>query len=225
VRIRLTVGVGVLAALLGQPACRKSSRLTPPQSFHACESAACVIGALETAYQHRDLDTFATLLHPSFLFTANTDSGGLELDRAAWLRVHRRLFRPENAPPGEPPVPAEHWLTGVRIGFTPESDFEERRDLYRDPISNPNGLDPALWRVVGAHFAIEVGLDTQGQTDYVLESSADLAIADDSTKRRGESDKLLVYRWNDFGNWTWLLPWLDSAIPLDTTRITTWWEH
>ena len=87
------------------------------------------------------------------------------------VRIHRRMFRPEDTQPGEIPVPAELWLQAVNISLNPATPWQERPVFYRSD-TNPTGLDPAKWRVVDARFTTNVFFDTQSDTDFLVEGEA-----------------------------------------------------
>ena len=90
------------------------------------ESPEELIQVLAWSYHSRDLNVFASLLandpdnRAEFLFILDPAANAPE---PQWgydemIRIHQRLFEPQNTPPGQTLVPAELWLTSVNITLT-----------------------------------------------------------------------------------------------------------
>jgi hypothetical protein len=111
------------------------------------------------------------------------------------LRIHQRMFAPEETPPGEAPVPAYLRLSSISITLTPLAQFIERPDLY-----TPNGeLDPMRWKAMQADYAASILFDTVTETDYRIEGIANFVVIEDLTLPAGSDSKFSIYRWEDLG--------------------------
>ena len=166
-------------------------------------SATDLIVDLRDSYQRRDYDCFSNLFStaadsaPYFFFL--NEPQGANWDLMEELRIHRRMFRPEDPLLGETPVPQELWLVSIDIQLEPQTDWTERPDLYRSDV-NPNGLDPAHWRAADAQYHAYVFFKTQGQTDYQVNGRANFVVVEDLRKQVGQARKFLIYRWEDLGS-------------------------
>jgi len=162
-----------------------------------------LIVQLRDAYQRRDYDCFANLFSTEddgapYTFWLNEplgESWGLTEE----LRIHRRMFKPEDPLPGETPVAPDLWLASITIQLEPQTEWTERPDLYVSE-ANPTGLDPARWVVTEAQFNAYVFFETQGETDYQVNGRANFVVVEDLTKTSGTDRKFLVYRWEDLGS-------------------------
>jgi hypothetical protein len=198
----------VLGIALGLVGCREKSVscdcLCPPVTYPAITSEQALIKNLEAAYRKRDYEKFTTLFsnatlgQPAYLFLLSeaTPSGETSWGYAEEMRIHRRMFEPQNVLPGENPVPPENWLQSIDISLTLQSDFVERADLYQSP-SNPQGLDPARWRATEATYATYVFFQLAGATDYQVDGRANFVVIQDKTRANGDAWRWLIYRWED----------------------------
>jgi hypothetical protein len=168
-----------------------------------------LIAKLQEAYQLRSYDVFANLFPTAednapylFILSEPLPGGQTNWDVTEELRIHRRMFQPENPLPGETPVPQDLWLAGITITLTPLRDFSERTDLYGPPVNpnNPQGLDPAKWKATEAEYHADILFDTQTDTDYRVNGRTNFVVIEDLTKTTGDNRKFLIYRWEDLGS-------------------------
>lgn len=209
---RLGLAVSILAVVLAgcifdpksidKPPCDNCSGVKIPTNEPE------LIANLALAYQHRNYDEFANLLPTAennvqyfFFLSAPLEDGTTNWGATEELRIHRRMFNPENPLPGETPVPQELWLQSITISLTPIREFVERPDLYASQ-TNPSGLDPAKWKVTEAEYHAEILFDTQTETDYRVDGKANFIVINDLTKTAGQDRKFLIYRWEDLGTYT-----------------------
>lgn len=214
--------LGLLLAVLGLAplGCNKRQTITPPPPPILFTSEAALIKGLEAAYQRRDYEKFKLLFsnptqpipaQPSYEFflsepTPTENSWGYPEE----MRIHRRMFRPQDTLPGDNPVPTDLWLQSVDITLTKQAEFVEREDLYSSP-SNPNGLDAGRWRATEAVYATEVFFRLAGSTDYLVNGHANFVVIQDLTKTNDDQGKWLIYRWEDLAHKP------SAAKPLATT--------
>lgn len=161
-------------------------------------SEASFIQSLANAYGRRDLVGYTSLLAEGFFFVLEPFEFEPGWGRVEEVRIHERMFEPQNVPPGEPPVPSELWLTSVTISLTPQTPFVERPDLYRSP-TNPEGLDPERWRVTEATYTYSIFFELQGDTDYQANGRATFAVTADRLKFPGTPGRFALYRCEDLG--------------------------
>jgi hypothetical protein len=157
--------------------------------------------ALRFAYQTRNYERFSELLStaqdgaPYFFVNDSTGTAwGVEEE----LRIHRRMFTPENPLPGETPVPPELWLASIDIHTESRTEWAERPEFYRSE-TNPAGLDPERWRATSARYAVYLVLTTQGPTNYQLAGPVSFVVVEDLAKQAESARKYLLYRWEDHG--------------------------
>jgi len=165
-----------------------------------------LIQGLASAYRTRNYDKFVNLFPLTednaayFFFLNEAVNGVTNWDLTEELRIHRRMFKPEDPLPGEQPVPAELWLNSITITLDrTASEWGERSDLYRSD-ANPEGLDPAKWKATEAEYHADVFFETQGETDYRVNGRANFVVIEDLTKPSGTDRKFLIYRWEDLGD-------------------------
>ena len=161
------------------------------------------IKVLEGAYRTRNYDTFASLLSAEtgaeYLFILEPNSpGDHQWGRTEELRIQQRMFRPEDIQPGDPPLNPDLWLVSIDISLTPQQGFTEARTFYRSD-SNPEGLDPAVWKAMEAVYNTDVLFDLQGQTDFQVTGRASFVVIENLAKNIGDAVKFLIYRWEDLG--------------------------
>ena len=162
-----------------------------------------LIGQLRDAYQTRNYDWFSNLFSTAadsapYFFFLNEPQGD-NWDLTEELRIHRRMFKPEDPLPGEFPVPEDLWLVSIDIQLEPQTEWTERADLYSSDV-NPNGLDPAHWRATEAQYHAYVFFKTKGETDYQVNGLANFVVVEDLRKQAGQARKFLIYRWEDLGS-------------------------
>lgn len=172
-----------------------------------CADTRSVAERLTDAYVHRDYPAFAALLHPDYRFVYDApdpETGATGHGRIEELRLHQRLFLPQNTPPGDPPWPPSLWATSITVVLSLlQAEFVERHDLYRSP-DNPGGLDRERWLVLEAQHASNFFVETQGETDYQVNGRDNLVVARDLAAAACEP-QLFLYRWEDLsGGSTWL---------------------
>ena len=175
------------------------------------------IEELENAYGRMDLDLYQSLFpedaEAPFLFIVNEPDWGepTNWDLDEELRIHRRMFEPENAVAGEDPVPSDLHLKAIIITLTPVGDWTERFDLYASPI-DPAGLDAARWRATEALYQARVLWDTESNNDYLIDALQNFIVIEDLARPAGEARKFLLYRWEDYG----------YGPQLSATQMATW---
>jgi hypothetical protein len=167
-----------------------------------------LIQRLVFAYQNRDYDGFVNLFPNTddnilgspylFILSEALPNGQTNWDLTEELRIHRRMFQPENTLPGETPVPPELWLSSITISLTPKGAFAERPDLYKSP-ANPDGLDSNVWKAQEAQYTADLLFDTQGPNDFRVNGNANFVVIENLTKASGDDRKFLIYRWEDLG--------------------------
>jgi hypothetical protein len=184
------------------------SETTKPQSdpYPAAASPEELVQQLATAYRNRDLERLRTILAddvdlPQYLFMTapgwgiGNESWGLEEE----LRLHQRMFEPDNPPDGQTPLPGELWLLSATITLTQETAFEERQDLYVS-TQNPDGLAPDRWKVMDAIYGTNVLFDLQGEIDYQINGRAFFIVVEDLQKAVGTAGRFRILQWNDLGS-------------------------
>lgn len=198
---RQTTRITLLLAPLLFVGCVFSPDREPPVPPRPIDSEAALIQTLADAYQQRSYAKFSTLLSTEpgaeYLFILQPDPNS----EPNWghieeLRIHQRMFEPQNTPPGDPPVPTELWLSSISITLSPQTDFTERPDLYQS-TSNPDGLPASRWKATEATYQTNVFFELQGETDYQVTGRASFVVITDLTKNIGDPGKFLIYRWED----------------------------
>jgi hypothetical protein len=162
-----------------------------------------LIDKLEEAYRHHDYAMFASIFPApedsvAYFFFLN-DPPGANWDRIEELRIHRRMFKPEDPLPGETPVIQDLWLVSIDILLEPQTEWTERPDLYVSQ-TNPNGLNPARWKVTDAQYHTYVLFTLQGVTSYQVNGRANFVVIENLHKQLGVDRKFLLYRWEDLGS-------------------------
>jgi len=164
-----------------------------------------LIQKLVAAYQKRDYLAFENLFPTAednapylFILSDPLPNGQTNWDVTEELRIHRRMFNPENPLPGETPVPEELWLQSITITLQQNNPFAERPDLYKSP-TNPDGLDSNVWKATESVYQANLLFDTQSPTDYRVDGKANFVVIENLTKASGEDRKFLIYRWEDLG--------------------------
>jgi len=166
-----------------------------------------VISSLSFAYQYRNLDLLQSLLandparHAEYLFLLSdpTDQGETQWGYVEEVRIHRRMFKPEDTLPGETPVPPELWLSSISIHLTQSAPFQERTDLYSANGGADGKPDPAIWKISDARYGTDVFFETQGDQspDFQVTGEANFVVIEDKTKQIGDPGKFLLYNWED----------------------------
>jgi hypothetical protein len=159
------------------------------------------VQALSDAYRTRSYVRLASLFHDDFRFIPapdSTDPGApIEWGRTEELRIHRRIFEPQNIPPSETPLSPELWPVAISITISQLHAFEERPEYYLP--ANPSGLDPVRWKVWGADFTASLLVETQGGTHHLYGGVQWFVVAQDLARPAGDSGWLQIYRWQDRG--------------------------
>lgn len=200
--LSLALAVSLVSALLmlgcgDDPVTPPVKPPTPPTSPSA------LISTFSTVYQTRNYDRFSNLFstaEDSAAYLFFLDAGGPPpyWDLTEELRIHRRMFMPEWPLPGETAVDPNLWLASIDIHLELQTEWSERVDLYRSG-TNPNGLDPAHYKVTDAQYHTYVLFTTQGPTSYQVNGRANFVVVENLRKAVGEDRKFLIYRWEDLG--------------------------
>jgi len=163
------------------------------------ENPAEVIETLASAYRTKDYPLFESLLandYTYFLNEPDSVTGETQWDRTTELRIHRRLFDPENIPQDDPPSPPAQWLQSISVTFMKQSAFDERPDLYTTAMP-PGPLDPARWIATAATYGADILIQTQGETDFQLRGRCTFVVIEDRAKVIGDAGKFTIYQWAD----------------------------
>lgn len=96
-------------------------------------------------------------------------------------------------------------MVAVDVDLALQGPFAERRDLYRDAVTNPAGLDSLRWLALGAPVDESFFVQTQGETHYQVSGRAELAVAVDRALPDGSPGKVLLYRFVDAGEYAAVL--------------------
>ena len=146
--------------------------------------------------------TLCGALHPDFLFIFSPNpsepSQPVDWGRTEEVRIHQRMFRPQDILPTDSPVPGELWLDAIAITLAPNGAFAERPEYYASP-TNPGGLDSATTRVWGVDYSTSVLWITIGDTDYQVTGTAYFVIVENRTLNPDAPGAFLLYRWQDLG--------------------------
>jgi hypothetical protein len=182
-------------------------KVIPPPEAPKITKPEDVVRSLSFAYQFRNYNLFASLLandpdrNAAYIFQLSepTQSGENEWGYTEEVRIHRRMFKPEETPPGETPVPPELWLSGVTITLTQLGPFQERTDLYSANHGADGKPDPDIWKIEDSHYSTDVFFDTQGENsvDFQVTGEANFVVITDKTKQVGDPGKFLLYIWED----------------------------
>ncbi len=159
-----------------------------------------LIGQLKAAYQHRDYDSFGEALHPGYQSDFSRPDGTTSWGLTQELRIHRRMFRPEDVRPDEHPVPPDLYLASVDITLTARDSFRDATAYYFDPVTNPGGFHRESFTVTQAVYQASVFFQTQGETQYRADGAETFVVVNDLSKPVGASGKFLLYRWQEWGN-------------------------
>jgi hypothetical protein len=178
------------------------------------------IAELQVAYQTRSYARLAPLFHDDYLFILQPNPMD-PLQPENWgkteeLRIHKRMFEPQNIGPTEEQLDANLWLVAVDITLTGNRPFDERPEYYASTV-NPDGLDPLRWKAWGTEYTTSALFQTQGETDYQVTGKAWFVIVQDLSKTPGAAGSLLLYRWSDMAASASV-----AGRRLASTRPTTW---
>ena len=200
-RIQRFLRVAALSLLVA--GCEAERATQPPAPVVPPSSAADLVRQFEQAYRARDYNAFASILSgeagAEYLFIHEPSSpGDHQWGRAEELRIHQRMFRPQDIPRGERPLNPDLWLVSIDISLAPQGAFTEAPGFYRSD-ANPDGLDPAVWRASEAVYNTDVLFDTQGERDYQVTGRESFVVIENLAKNIGDAGKFLMYRWEDLG--------------------------
>ncbi len=157
-----------------------------------------LVEKLVWVYAHRDAANYPGLFSPDFLHRSS--DGTTEWDVTEELRIHQRMFRPQDVAPADTPVPADLWLVSITAALTRGGPWNEMSEFYFDPDTNPTGLDPVRWRVIGTDYSNALFFQTQGPTQYQADGVQFFVVVEDLSLRVGTAGKFSLYRWEDLGS-------------------------
>jgi hypothetical protein len=200
----------VASAFLVSFGCNEPTKVVEPpaaQAVNDAQSEDALIQLLAKAYRHQDCELFADLFPApedsvEYTFVFNQLMGGLpSWGRDAELYAHGQMFRCDSIVP-----PTELRLVNISIQLNRVSPaWIERTDLYHS-AGNPTGLDASRWRATEAEFHADILFETQGDTDYRIDSRTSFIVIQDLGKPVGATRRYLIYRWEE----------LDPALPIDS---------
>ena len=213
----------VAISILG-PGCEDPVNL-PPAPEPPPGSPEAVVTALSKAYQQRSPELLTSLLaneHGAnadylFLLGEPTHLGETQWNYAEKVRIHQRMFRPDQPPPGDPAVHPSLWLEGITITLTPLEEFQERGDLYSANDGADGKLDSRRWRAVDARYSAYVFFDL-AVFDYKIDGGeANFVVIEDLEKQPGEAGKFLLFSWEDLGR-----PFVSLGDRITNKESATW---
>jgi hypothetical protein len=197
--LALVVATAIFSGCIFSPETKDTGPTVTPPPANQDE----LIQLLSKSYRERDINTFTNLFPsaadeaPYFFFLNAPVNGVNNWDLNEEVRIHRRMFKPEDPLPGETPVDPALWLASITITLNrTASSWVERTDLYKTP-TNPEGLDAAKWKASEAEFHADILFETQGDTDYRVDGRHNFIVIEDVTKTSGTDRKYLIYRWED----------------------------
>jgi hypothetical protein len=193
----------LLIALLFVGASCEEPAKPPADAVPVFRSPEDVVAGLARAYQRRDLELFELLLADDKTRNAEFVFRSMEFVETEWgrdeeLRIHRRMFLPQNE--GLDPVPAELWIQSIDIELQQRGSFSEMTDLtdlYSAVEGRDGKLDPGIWRALAALYSTDLSFRTAGEADYVSRGGARFVVIEDRTKKMGERGKFLLLVWED----------------------------
>jgi hypothetical protein len=204
-RWRTSIAAAVISSLtvLVGVSCNDSVEVQRSWPCPIADSPGELISKLASAYQTRNYDRFRSFFSTAgdgapYLYSVD-DSAGTTWDVGEELRLHRRMFWPEDPLPGETPVRQDLWFVCIDIYLEPQTDWSLAPQYYRS-AGNPGGLDPARWRAFAARYRTYVLFDLQGPTDYQVNGGATFVVIEDLTMEVCTDGKFLLYRWEDLGS-------------------------
>ena len=147
-RLRLQIAISWVVVLAS--GCDQLAKVVPdppcPASCGSIGNADELVQALSRTYRDRDLALYTYLFatetdQAPFHFFLNAPVSGIDnWDLTEELRIHRRMFKPEDPLPGEIEVHQELWLISITINLSrTAAAWMERTDLTKPHQSN--GLD------------------------------------------------------------------------------------
>ncbi len=172
---------------------------TTPGLIVASDSA--LVDTLAAAYRAQDVSQLSALLADrdgvEFVFVGSIFGRSMHWGAERERRIHRRMFDPTHIHPGEPPVPADHWLGGLTLSMTRIGSFVEQPDLYFDPATNPHGPDPARWRITAASYRVSLLVHVAAMDFHPVGGRVRFIVAEDLERDARQPGKFLLYRWED----------------------------
>jgi hypothetical protein len=196
--------IAIIASMTVVLGCDEPAKVQQgPPCTNCASSQDELIQLLAASYHDRDLGRFTDLfpIHAdsadyAFFLTAPVN-GVDNWDLTEELRIHRRMFDPSHPLPSEYAVPRELWLNTVTIALSrTTSSWVERTDLYKSP-TNPTGLDGAKWRITEAEYHADILFNTDGDTDYRVDSRENFIVIQELAKSAGTPRRYRIYRWED----------------------------
>jgi predicted transcriptional regulator len=206
-------------------ACEEDPTQPKDQAQAPIDSPEAVVSALSYSYQTMDLGLFKSILahdvgpNDGYHFVSSEPAvpGETEWGYDEEARIHRRMFRPQDHVASETPVPDELYLSYITINLTRLEEFTERTDLYSADHGMDGKLDPAIWRIVDAHYGTDVFFDTQSDQDFQVIGEANFVVIEDLKKKVGSSGKFQLYMWEE------LVPRKQSSKPsAEGSEVHTW---
>jgi len=164
-----------------------------------------IVDALHQAYETLDLDLFQSLFvregeqgvpYTFFLASVSGDT------RESWglaqeLRIHQRMFRPQDTPADDKPVPPALWLDGIQLELERHpGGFRERYDLYRSD-AQLEGLSDKRWRAMSASYNYLLQLHTRGGQEIAARGIATFVVIEDLALRDTGKQRFFLYQWHD----------------------------
>ena len=170
------------------------------------DSATTLINQLANAYQERDLALLESLLAHGpdsnarfhFVFKEDPqDAGPVSWDDEEEMRIHRRMFRPQETAGTGSPVGPELWPEAITVQWVQTRSFEEREDFYSEDGGADGKLDRSRWRVTDALYWTFAVFELQGDTDYAIDQMARFVILEDRAKNVGDAGMFRILQWEE----------------------------
>ena len=173
----------LLPATLAWLACSEDPLAPPTSDGLIVASDSALVDTLAAVYRERDATKLSAMLADrdgvEFVFVGSMFGRNMHWGAERERRIHRRMFDPTHILPGEPPVPADHWLDGLSLSMTRISSFAERHDMYFDPTTNPHGLDRARWRITAATYRVGLRVYVAAMDFYPVSGRVTFIVVED----------------------------------------------
>src|SRR6188474_3538849 len=122
---RSRIFLAIVVSMLFCSGCDEPAKIIEPPACGNCSGSGDeLVQLLSKAYRDRDIDLFTDLFPntadaaPYFFFLNAPVNGVDNWDLTEELRIHRRMFKPEDPLPGETPVPDPLWLLSITINLS-----------------------------------------------------------------------------------------------------------